>query len=248
MKLKRYKKEYDYSYTLGQYPTIELLKYKPEHVRQLVFHSKFSNSEGARVIDELMAGSDVAVEWNDRLVETLSPKKNCYVVGVFDKYYSSLDAGADHVVLVNPSDNGNLGTLLRTMLAFEVENLAIISPAVDVFSPEVIRASMGALFRVNVEYMDDIQVYRSEFDRPLFLFMTDGDQSLEEAAWQHPAGLVFGNESSGLPAEYRGLGRNVYLPQSDKVDSLNLAVAAGIVLSRRYTHVGAVREPPLQAI
>ncbi len=248
MKLKRYKKEYDYSYSLGLYPTIELLKYKPECVRQLVFHSKFASSEGARVISESSAKHSVPVEWSDRIVETLSPKKNCYVVGVFDKYYSSLDTDADHVVLVNPSDNGNLGTILRTMLAFEVENLAIVSPAVDVFSPDVIRASMGALFRVNVEYMDDIRTYRSEFDRPLFLFMTDGDQSLEEIVWEHPAGLVFGNESSGLPDEYRQLGYSVYLPQSGKVDSLNLAVAAGIVLSRRYTPVGAVREPPLQAI
>jgi TrmH family RNA methyltransferase len=234
MKLKRYKKEHDYSYSLGLYPTIELLKYKPEHIRQLVFHSKFSSGEGARVIDDILAGSEVAVEWNDRIVETLSPKKNCYVIGVFDKYYASLDAGADHLVLVNPSDNGNLGTILRTMLAFELDNLAIIRPGVDVFSPEVIRASMGALFRINVVYLDDIHTYRSEFDRPLFLFMTHGDQSLEETAWERPAGLVFGSESSGLPDEYRRLGRSVYLPQSGKVDSLNLAVAAGIVLSRRY--------------
>ena len=53
---------------------------------------------------------------------------------------------ANHVVLVNPGDMGNMGTIIRTMLGFNYSNLAIIKPGVDVFDPRVIRASMGALF------------------------------------------------------------------------------------------------------
>ena len=57
---------------------------------------------------------------------------------------------APHVVLVNPADMGNLGTVARTMAGFGFGELAVVTPAADVFHPKTVRASMGALFRLNV--------------------------------------------------------------------------------------------------
>ena len=65
----------------------------------------------------------------------------------------------NHVVLVNPGDMGNMGTIMRTMLGFNYYNLAIIRPGVDVFDPRVLRASMGAMFHLNIEYFDSFEDY-----------------------------------------------------------------------------------------
>jgi TrmH family RNA methyltransferase len=60
--------------------------------------------------------------------------------------------------------------------------------------------------------------------------MTDGERALGDVNWQPPLALVFGNEGAGLAPEVRVLGTSVRIPHSDRVDSLNLAVAVGIAL------------------
>jgi TrmH family RNA methyltransferase len=224
--IKRYKKDYNYSYALGTYPTREILKYKPELVRELILSSK-------KVDDgeiQKLAG-DIPVRVDDKAIERLTSQGNCYSVAVFDKYSSELDPGGDHVVLVNPEDMGNVGTIMRTMMAFNYQNLALISPAVDVFNPRVVRTSMGSLFPLNFEYFDSFEGYQEKFGgREYYAFLTNADKEVGELEFKHPHSLVFGNESDGLPASFEKLCTPVSIYQSELVDSLNLAVAAGIAL------------------
>jgi len=234
MRLKRYNKTLDYSYTFGMYPTIELLKVKPDKVLQIITHSKLSDEEGSRIINTLTQKHDIPLECNDRLIDRLSPKDICYVVGVFNKYYPGISSG-NHVVLVNPGNSGNLGTIIRSMLAFDFNDLAIIRPAVDIFHPDTVRASMGALFGVTFQVFDNIKSYREEFDtHNLYLFMTEGQDTLDKVSFNPPYSLVFGSEPSGLPHHYGGLGNTVRIAQSGRVDSLNLAISASIVLHNLY--------------
>jgi len=237
---KRYRKEEDYSYTLGLYPTIELLKFHPNEVLEILVHSKFSSDEGLRLLKSTVEGGSVVDRIsalnNDLLIESLSPKENCFVVGVFKKYKSSLSDSTDHLVLHNPSNAGNLGTIMRSMLAFGMNDLVLIKPATDIFNPEVVRASMGALFSLNFSYFSSVDDYIKAFPgQNLYLFMTDGSDTLENVAFHKPFSLIFGNESSGLPDSFKELGKSVKIEQSDKVDSLNLAVSVGIVLHVIFT-------------
>ncbi|MBA3868998.1 MAG: TrmH family RNA methyltransferase, partial [Anaerolineae bacterium] len=137
---------------------------------------------------------------------------------------------SNHVLLVSPSDMGNLGTTLRTLLGFGFHNLALVKPAVDVFDPRTIRASMGALFQVNFAYFDSIDTYQTHFAHHLYPFMTNGEVLLSKAEFTPPFTLVFGSESSGLDESYRKLGTSVTIPQTKAIDSLNLSVAIGIAL------------------
>ena len=122
---------------------------------------------------------------------------------VFSKFEDALVQGAPHVVLHHPSDQGNVGTILRTALGFGVEDVALIRPCVDVFDPRVVRSSMGSLFSLRVKVYEDFDAYLAEHpDRMLYPFMLDGSRSLPDVlaepvpnAWT----LVFGNEGSGLP-------------------------------------------------
>lgn len=229
-RLKRYQKEFEHSYSFGVFATLELLACRPEHVLGVVLASKGERNSGIERLRDECAALGIAAEVGDAAIERLSPKESHLAVGVFRKYRSALDAARDHVVLVNPGDMGNLGTIARTMAAFGLSDLALIRPAADLFDPRAVRASMGALFRLSCQYFDDFDAYRAAFARRLYPLMTDGRVALGEARFIPPFALVFGSESSGLPASFHDLGTSVRIPHMGLVDSLNLSVAVGIAL------------------
>ena len=125
---------------------------------------------------------------------------------------------------------GNLGTIIRTILGFGFHDLAIIEKAVDIFHPDVVRASMGALFQVRYSRFSSFQTYKESFPRNLYLLTTDGDILLSEACFKPTFGLVFGPENAGLSQEYYNYGTTIRIPQNSKIDSFNLAVSVGVTL------------------
>lgn len=231
--LKPYKKEFAHSYSFGVYPTLEMVQLHPDVVLKVLVSEEGLKNRGVAKLDELCGQRGITFEVNNRAVERLAPKENAYVVGVFRKYEGKLDLEGNHVLLVNPSDMGNLGTIIRTMLGFGVTNLGIIRPAADIFDPRAVRASMGAVFSINFQYFDNYEEYGSAYlgrRRALYPFMTDGAQPLAATRFEHPYTLIFGNESAGLPAMYRDVGTSVSIAHSDKIDSLNLTIAVGVGL------------------
>jgi TrmH family RNA methyltransferase len=231
--LKPYKKEFAYSYSFGVFPTLELLQHRPGEVLRVLVSEVGLKNRGVAKLNEMCDRRRVPFEINTKAVERLAPKENAYVVGVFGKYEQELSAGADHVVLVNPADMGNLGTIMRTMLGFGVSNLGIVRPGADVFDPRAVRASMGALFSLNFRYFDTFDQYKAAYPEPgraVYTFMTGGANSLSATRFEHPFTLVFGNESAGLPAEFAQAGRCVTIRHSSKIDSLSLPIAAAIAL------------------
>ena len=148
-KIKRYQKKYSFSYAFGAYPVLDLLKFQKEKVLKVLVKTEGLKSEGVEEIREICEKENIAFEENSRLIDKISYKENTYVVGVFEKYECILEANENHVVLVNPSNAGNLGTIIRTMVGFDFRNLAIIKPGVDIFDPTVVRSTMGALFGIN---------------------------------------------------------------------------------------------------
>jgi TrmH family RNA methyltransferase len=233
-RLRPYKKDADYSYTLGLFPTLELLQHRPEAVSRVLVSSKAADSEGVAKIRALCGAHDLPVEVADAQIQRLAHAENCYAVGVFAKYEAPLSPRHNHLVLVHPEDSGNLGTIVRTMLGFDVADLAIVRPAVDLFAPRTVRASMGALFQLRYAYYDDFEAYAREFGgqggHTLYPLMTDGAQTAAETHFRAPWSLVFGPEAAGLPPEFQQWGPSVRIPQSGRIDSLNLAVAVGIAL------------------
>ncbi len=229
--MKSYQKESDYSYTLGVFPTIELLKNKPKQVMKIILHSQAEKNSGLPVIKELCAKENIPIEVSDKTINKLSKKGNCYAIGVFHKYDMTLEE-ANHVVLVNPSDMGNMGTIIRTMLGFGYRHLAIVRPGVDVFDPKVVRASMGAIFNMNIQYFDCFEDYLKVFSHQIYPLMLKGATNIHQVEINnHYHSLVFGNESSGLPDEFLNYGQSVFIPHTPYIDSLNLSMALGITLS-----------------
>ena len=230
-KLESYDKSLDYSYAPGIFPATECLTYAKERCLRLLLASASEKSEGARKLRESAEAAGIRVEIADRALERISKKENCFAAMVYRKAEGVFDEDSPHVVLHHPSDSGNMGTILRTALGFGLRNIAIIRPAVDSDDPRVTRASMGAAFSLNVRHFDSFEAYRAEYpDRQLFPFMLTGAVPLHEAVAKvnGPFSLVFGNEASGLPDEFAAYGISTLIPHSSRIDSLNLAIAAGI--------------------
>ena len=124
---------------------------------------------------------------------------------------------------------------MRSAVAFGYENIAIISPSVDPYDPKTIRASMGAIFHLNIASFSSIKEYQnSNLARQLYAFMLNSTaQTLSEVLPNNNHySIVFGNEASGLPTNFCNEtgAKAIYIPQSPNVDSLNLSVAASIAM------------------
>lgn len=228
--MKIYKKSNETSYTLGVFPTIELLKSRPQDVVRVIVHSSIDQNKGYPVIQQLCQKYHIHVDIHDKTIEKLSPKSNCFAIGIFKKYTCQL-LDENHVVLVHPMDMGNMGTIMRTMLGFNYHQLAIIKPAVDIFDPKVIRASMGAIFHMNVVYFDTFEEYYSCYQHHEFYpLMLKGAKNIHKVKTNGIHSLVFGNESSGLDDRFLEYGQSVFIPHSEDIDSLNLSMAVGLTL------------------
>ena len=221
---KRYRKEDSVSYSLGITLTFELLKFKTEYVNRVFVHSAMKQGDTLDKLLKLCKDSDIEVVYADKIFNVLSQKDNCYVIGEFRKFESGLDKDSSHIVLVNPSNAGNMGTIMRSALGFGMNRMAIIRPAVDAFDPKVVRASMGAIFSTEFVYFDSFDEYMKKYgDRELYPFMLDVKP-------QGKFSLIFGNEATGLPHEFSKIGKSVIIPHSDRIDSLNLPIAASIAM------------------
>ena len=172
--LEAYSRDLPYSYALGLFPASELMKKRPELARRLLVSSRAEDSEGLAALRALCAAHHVREEQADKALARVSGKENCFAAVVFDKFQSAL-SGGNHLVLHHPSDKGNLGTMLRTALGFGYRDIAVIRPAADAFDPHVVRASMGAIFGLNLRYYDDFEQYRLEFPANMcYPFMLEG--------------------------------------------------------------------------
>lgn len=232
--LEGYKGSLDYSYAPGVFPAMECLLRRPERVRRVLVHSSAAGREGVEKLTALAAARGIRVEEADRALARISGKENCFAAAVFEKFSDDLAPDRPHVVLHQPGDSGNVGTIMRTALGLGLEDLALIRPCADPFDPKTVRASMGSLFGLRIRLYDSFGDYRNSFpEQALYPFMLDASLPLQEVVRNgvpERYALIFGNEGSGLPAAFAACGQPVRIESNDRVDSLNLAIAAGIAI------------------
>ena len=228
---KRYHKEDTVSYALGITVTFEMLRFKKEYASKVYVHSAMKQGDTLDKLAAICRDAGIGIVYADKIFNVLSQKENCYIIGEFKKFSCRLDNTKPHIVLVNPSNSGNMGTIIRSALGFGLNQMAVIRPAVDIFDPKVVRASMGALFSTDFEYFSSFDEYQeNNGGREIYPFMLDAETSLHNLAPKGRYSLVFGNEATGLPEEFANTGTPVVIPHLKGIDSLNLPVAAGIAM------------------
>jgi TrmH family RNA methyltransferase len=131
-------------------------------------------------------------------------------------------------------DPGNLGTMIRTALAFGATGLIATSGSVDAYHPKVVRSAMGALFALPVMATADIQAVLASLKSSsvrLIALQPRAATKLGEIDMQQALAFVFGNEGNGLSAACRRLVDDlVTIPMPGAMESLNVAISSAIVL------------------
>jgi TrmH family RNA methyltransferase len=176
------------------------------------------------------------------LFTTISGKDNPQgILAIIHQRHLALEDVSPHhfafcAAAVSPQDPGNVGTLLRTLEAVGANGLFLLDGGVELYHPSVVRASMGALFWVPViqaSFIEFVQWVRRHHFRLVGSSAHAGTDYRQFQWGDQPAILLLGNEQKGLsPEQTAACAGLVSLPMKGRASSLNLAVAAGILLYR----------------
>ena len=128
-------------------------------------------------------------------------------------------------------DPGNLGTLIRTAAAAGVDAVILPPGTTDSFAPKVLRAGMGAHFRMPIVSMDWDEIKAQVQALTVFLAEMEGDVVYTEASLKQACAVIIGGEAEGASQSARDLAdADIYIPMKDKTESLNAALAGAILL------------------
>lgn len=144
------------------------------------------------------------------------------------------------VVLHRVHNPGNLGTIIRTADAAGFAGVILTGDSTDPFAPPAVKASMGSLFALPIVIepsFDAVRAWASE--RGMSLIATSGyaERAHWDTEWTHPVGILLGNEGDGLPEEIVEQADGVVrIPMSGSAESLNLSVAAAVLVYEVQRH------------
>lgn len=137
------------------------------------------------------------------------------------------------LVLAGLQDPGNLGAILRTAEAFGATGILIARGTVSPYNAKAMRASAGTLFRLpivrNLTAAEVVALLRRK-RVPLFVSAVAGGKTFSKADLAGPAAIVLGSEGAGVPPEWATAGELLTIPMAAQVESLNVAVAAAVIL------------------
>lgn len=127
-------------------------------------------------------------------------------------------------------DPGNLGTIIRSCVAFNIDTIILSDTTVDIYNDKVIRASEGMIFNINIIRGDLLDIIPT-LDATLYTTNVVNGVNLDEVSISKPYAIVVGNEGKGVTPEVEELINNrIYIPMNDKCESLNVGVATSIIL------------------
>jgi TrmH family RNA methyltransferase len=163
----------------------------------------------------------------DQLSDTRAPQT---VLALFERpHHDANDILARRdtiaVALDAVQDPGNVGTIVRLAAAFDAAGVLLLPGCADAYGPKAIRASVGAILNVPVATIDALNA-------PNIVYTDMNGEATDPPA--RDAVLVFGNEGAGVSEEIRRASHAIAIPMSKRVESLNVASSAAILLARSF--------------
>ncbi len=171
---------------------------------------------------------------NDAIIKKLSNTMNPQgIVGVC-KIMDDNNIYQDKVLcLDNLQDPGNIGTLLRTCVAFGFNDIVLNNECCDIYNDKVIRSSQGAIFNINIHKQDLINVINTLRNNNYCIYGTSlvNGISLDKISFNDKVCIILGNEGNGISKDILNItDKNIYI-EINNIESLNVGVAGGIILN-----------------
>ena len=193
----------------------------------------------ARAVAATLGAGGEVIEVTQDILAKVSRRDNPQaVVGVFRQVFEPLEtleplAAKGWVALHRVRDPGNLGTIVRTADAAGCGGVILVGECCDPFSVEAVRATMGSIFAVPLHKASEAEfaAWRNNWPGSVVGTLLSAETDYRAAAYAHPTLILMGNEQQGLPPEMAELcDVNVKIPMRGRADSLNLAVATGVMI------------------
>ena len=180
----------------------------------------------------------------DTLTDVVSPQGVLAVINKNKKVINSdsniisknneIDTTADYILALDGiQDPGNLGTIIRTADSANLKQIIVSKNTVDAYSPKVIRSTMGAIYRVHIIEVENLEVTLKDLQKGGFKVVVtslDTKNSIYDISYNKSI-VVIGNEANGVSKEVQELANEkVKIPMLGKTESLNAAVATGIMI------------------
>ena len=155
------------------------------------------------------------------------------ILALCEKSNSKEIIGSKILLLDGIQDPGNLGTIIRSSVAFGVDTIILSSDTVDLYNPKVIRASEGMFCHINIITMDLSDAINAIKSRGISVYGTNvvNGEDVSSITDKTSYALVMGNEGNGVKKEIQELcDKNLYIPMNSTCESLNVGVACSILL------------------
>lgn len=199
----------------------------------VVSSSGQNNSEVIDLMSDIDFNTKLFVT-SDELFATFSPvKHSAGILFVIDTPEQSNDLflDSDALLLDAVQDSGNVGTLLRTAAAAGVKKVYLSKGSASAWSPQVLRAGMGAHFNLDIFEQVDLFALVTKSKVPVYGTSLETSKSLYDSKFGSPAAWIFGNEGSGVnPDLLSKCNQTFFIPQTDNVESLNVSASAAVCL------------------
>jgi TrmH family RNA methyltransferase len=200
----------------------------------------FTGTEAPTLLERFRQTEAELVAVSEHVLQALSerdaPQGIAATLPLFETTLDQLQLTGDKLVIVldRLQDPGNAGTLIRTADAVGAAAVILIEPCVDPFDPKTVRGSMGSLFNVPLVRTGDVPTLfdwlRSQDLQPVGADVHQG-KAWGQDLWKGSVGLILGNEARGLSEDVCTYVKNwVRLPIVGKAESLNVAVAGGVLM------------------
>lgn len=207
----------------------------------LITHSVAENHKVGAELRKLLKLADVPCDFCsqselERIADTKTPQGVVALAQLPTPDAISEKSCSDEILLICEcvSDPGNLGTILRTADWFGLKTIALGPGSADLYNPKVVRSSAGSVFRITAKDAEDLSALikrEIEGNRQLYAAAMDGDMLPVNLPRKGKRGLLLGHEKRGISAKLIKLcTSSVCIPSHGRAESLNMAVAAGILL------------------
>lgn len=147
---------------VGEFAVTELLKHHSNNVIKVIVKSKQEKEKYTKY--------KVPIFVNEKYINKIVKKEDIYALAEFTPFEMSLNKNKVHILINNLNDEGEIGTILRTAVAFSYFNVALINCQIDLFSNKLIRASTGAIFMMNVESFNNKSEYLKKYKTKIIEF------------------------------------------------------------------------------
>ena len=214
----------------GEKMLLEILKWKSDNLVHLFYTEDFKSN---------LAGFDESkcTEISEKELKSISrlqtPNK---ALAIFEKWEESDIKSDFYIALDGVQDPGNMGTIMRLADWFGVPEIICSKDTVDCFNPKVVQATMGAIFRVQVRYVD-LEEYLPKLNLPIYGALLAGENVYRKEL--SPKGiLILGNEGKGISSTIQQLiNHPISIPRFGEAESLNVSTAGAILLSEFFRTV-----------